>query len=589
MCSATYFPWNLKRICRLVYRRRVAFVALLISQTTCISVAQTPPDAGSLLKQSEPKQQLQLPSTTVEPKNTTRNNTEPNAATIFVRTFILRGNSAVPTSEINEILRKYLNKRLTFNQLQEAIAEIGALYQNRNRLAKVFLPEQEVESGKIEIEIVEARFGTTTIDDRNLKRTQANRIVSIINAHQKSGELIDQLATERALLIAGDIPGVSTSGAFVEGKKQGSTDLALKLSDKQIVSGNAATDNHGARGTGITRYTGVASLDSALGFGETLTADAIKSQGLSFQQITTNLPTDNFGSRFSASYSNMNYRIVSPDFATANLSGLSSKYVATYSHPILRQKRYNLYFLANINHANFTNYANYDRTSQYYVRTASITISGNLSDSLGNGGETSGSISLRHGQVNLNGSPNHNTDATSVRTGGHFNKFEFMIARTQTITDQFALRGAWSQQLSDKNLDSSEKLFLGGPSAIRAYPVNEAGGAHGSVASLEMIYKPRDNIAITTFLDRGEVKLNHDNNYVGAPTQNILVLKGAGLKLYTELENGLSFTAIYSRRIGSNPNPTTSGADQDGSRIVDRIWGSINYKFMDPSSIFKMQ
>ena len=35
---------------------------------------------------------------------------------------------------------------------------------------------------------------------------------------------------------------------------------------------------------------------------------------------------------------------------------------------------------------------------------------------------------------------------------------------------------------------------------------------------------------------------------------------------------GLSLKATYTHRLGSNPDPTSTGDDQDGSHIDNRVW-----------------
>jgi hypothetical protein len=37
-------------------------------------------------------------------------------------------------------------------------------------------------------------------------------------------------------------------------------------------------------------------------------------------------------------------------------------------------------------------------------------------------------------------------------------------------------------------------------------------------------------------------------------------------------QGGASIKATVARRIGNNPNPTTTGNDQDGSMVKNRIW-----------------
>jgi hypothetical protein len=37
--------------------------------------------------------------------------------------------------------------------------------------------------------------------------------------------------------------------------------------------------------------------------------------------------------------------------------------------------------------------------------------------------------------------------------------------------------------------------------------------------------------------------------------------------------------ATWARRLGDNPNPTTTGLDQDGTKKTDRLWVSASLSF----------
>ena len=55
-------------------------------------------------------------------------------------------------------------------------------------------------------------------------------------------------------------------------------------------------------------------------------------------------------------------------------------------------------------------------------------------------------------------------------------------------------------------------------------------------------------------------------------SDNTADLKGGGLSASWTASFGLTLQATASRRIGRNPNPTSTGADQDGSLTMNRFW-----------------
>jgi hemolysin activation/secretion protein len=64
-----------------------------------------------------------------------------------------------------------------------------------------------------------------------------------------------------------------------------------------------------------------------------------------------------------------------------------------------------------------------------------------------------------------------------------------LFSRLQAVADRVAFYGSYSQQFTNKNLDPSEKISLGGPNAVRAYPQGEGAGDNGYYATLELRYR----------------------------------------------------------------------------------------------------
>ncbi len=206
------------------------------------------------------------------------------------------------------------------------------------------------------------------------------------------------------------------------------------------------------------------------------------------------------------------------------------------------------------------------------MNAASASLYGNLFVSFGGGGESTASLTFAQGLLDLAGSPNEAGDAVTARTAGSFRKVSLSLSRLQTLTPHFGLFASLSGQVADKNLDSSEKIYLGGANGVRAYPVNEAGGTDGALLNLELRDRLPANFTVTEFFDWGAVLVNKYDTFAQAPRPNTEQLKGVGLSVGWVAPFGLSLRATLSHRIGSNPDPTITGADQDGSLVMNRVW-----------------
>jgi hemolysin activation/secretion protein len=141
-------------------------------------------------------------------------------------------------------------------------------------------------------------------------------------------------------------------------------------------------------------------------------------------------------------------------------------------------------------------------------------------------------------------------------------------------------------QMASKNLDSSEKFFLGGAQGVRAYPANEAGGSIGQLFTLEwqkQAVVQEQPVTFATFYDAGHVVVNKFNEFATANPINDYSLSGVGFWAGTTMRNrwgGLSLRLTYSHRLGVNPGASSvTGLDQDGTLVINRLWFSLTQTF----------
>src|SRR5690606_29570876 len=103
-----------------------------------------------------------------------------------------------------------------------------------------------------------------------------------------------------------------------------------------------------------------------------------------------------------------------------------------------------------------------------------VGLAGNFFDG---GGRGSNAFALRYtrGYVHLD-ALTRAIDAATADTSGSFGKWTVNLQRLQTFTQAFAIYLSYQGQFADGNLDSAEKLSLGGAYGVRAYPQGEAAG-----------------------------------------------------------------------------------------------------------------
>ena len=551
----------------------LVFLGLVLPLGLAGAFAQTTPDAGALQQQIDRERQQQLPRQLSPSRPEAPPAMQPQAGVVItVREFRFSGNTLLTSDQLQLTVASYLNRPLDFSQLQAATAAVADAYRQAGWVVRAYLPEQKVQDGVVLIQIIEAVFGGVTRETREAQRVASSQILRVVEAHQKKDNLLNSNALDRALLLADDLPGVRVSGALKEGEISGQTNLALKLEDEPFLVGEATLDNMGTRAIGPNRLSVNAYLNSPLRLGDLLSANVAYSSGSDYARMAYTVPVGSVGWRVGANVSYLSYELIASEFKDLNATGTARVSGLEASYPVHRSRLSNLFLNLNYDWKDFYNQSSGSTISDYKVRALIATLTGNLFDQWGGGGANIVSLSAVNGSVNLDGSPNRDADAATTRTQGNFNKWRWLIARQQVVTNDFSLFAQASGQYSKRNLDSSEKFFLGGPSGVRAYPANEGSGATGQLLTLEARLKVMEGVTLTAFRDDGQIVINRNNNFPGAASLNSYRLQGQGLSLSWASSKGASLKATWARRDGDNPNPTPAGKDQDGSLVRDRFW-----------------
>lgn len=553
------------------------FVALFLP---AIATAQTPPDAGVLQQQIDRERQSNMPPRSTPPKAVhPAEMTRKDGVIVTVREFRFVGNTLLGNAQIQPALADYLNRPLDYSLLQEVAAVVANVFREAGWIVQAYLPVQDVTDGIVTIQIIEAVFGGVQLKGSPPTRVSVERVLRVIEAQQPLDQPLHADAVDRALLLADDLAGVVVAGGLREGEKQRATQMDLKMVDEPLVIGEGSFANTGSLSTGSEQFLVSVNLNSPLGLADLLSASLMHSDGSDYLRLGAMFPVGSDGWKVGGSVSHLDYHLITSEFIPLQAKGSSDTSGLEVGYPIIRSRTKNLNFTANLDHKEFDNQASGAITTRYRVETATFGLNGNYVDSLGGGGANTVNFGLINGQVNLDGSPNKATDAATTRTEGSFFKWRYALSRLQVMTSKLAFFAGYSGQIASKNLDSSERFYLGGASGIRAYPTSEGGGAEGNMLNLELRWKLPEGFNLTGFYDCGQVKVNRNNDYVDAPTLNKISLKGAGLTMGWQSKQGLALKAIWSRRIGENPNPTNSGNDQDGTLNTDRVWLTLSQQF----------
>lgn len=515
-------------------------------------------DAGALIRQTEQEIRTQsAPSSFKAQPNKPTSQLKGDEASVLVSGFKFSGNSILADDVLSQSVAPYTNRSLTMNQLRQAVDAVVARYREAGWTVRAYLPKQEIEAGTIKVQVVEAVFGEVSVAGDQPKRVSASSLLNMTQANLDKGRPLHAAQLDRTLLLLDDLPGVAVAGSLVQGQRENETDLVLVATDESLVTGNAIVDNQGALATGSNRLSVNFSINSPLQMGDLVGVNALKTEGSDYQRVSYSRPLGYLGWRAGVHASNLSYNVITSEFAALSAHGKATTSGLDLSYPLIRAQTTNVNLALSYDDKKFDNSSN-GSTKSYGINTYTAQLSANLIDNMAGGGVTNLSLGVTSGDKS---------------DDGRYSKLNLSLSRLQSVTEQLSVYAAVGSQVANKNLDSSEKLYLGGASGVRAYPASEAGGSDGNTLTLELRDRVRHDLTLTGFYDYGHVQVNHDNNIASPALVNSYNLQGYGATLAWQASKAMEIKGTVAQRIGTNPAANVAtGMDGDGTKKITRVW-----------------
>ncbi len=526
--------------------------------------AQVPPDAGQTLQQLQPpiaapresqplKIQAPLDSAPIAP----------GGAAIILNAVKLSGNSVFSEETLRAALGDVTGKTFDLAGLRGLAQRITDVYQAGGYpFARAILPPQDLANGDLRIEVIEGRYGVVQAQgDDSVLAQQATAFLDGL----LPGSVIASAPLERAALLLDDLPGIQTSATMRPGTQAGTGDLIVQVARDQRVRGDIGLDNAGSRYTGKNRVRANVDINSPFLLGDQLTVRALLSEEkLWLGSLGYSLPLGTSGLRGNVGYSHTSYELAK-EFASLHANGTAKVASAGLSYPILRSQKANLTLIATYQSKDL--HDNRDSTQTYESKSSQsmpLALQFDYRDAFD--GITYGSASWTPGKLKLDAGL---TAVDDYKSNGRFHKVNLDVVRLQSLPAGFNLMAHLSWQQANKNLDSSEKLSLGGASGVRAYPSGEATGDEGGLVQLELRY---DAGAYTpyAFMDAGRITVNANPVVAG---DNRRSLSGGGLGLRYQRQAWSADVALAWRSIGGRSLSETN------SDPKPRVWLNVEYRF----------
>lgn len=541
------------------------YVSIVLASTLTAIAA---PDSGSQTKQIEQdiaKKEKELSQKhLVAPKKKASPDTNSVGFKTRVTAFDVSGMASFDSKTvIPSLLKEFLNKELTLSDIRKAADAIQGYYADRGLIARVTVPAQSVENGVVKLLVTEGKAGEVILEDANATKMKGDKLREYLYRSQPKGSVLSMDGLQKGLYILNELPGLSVGSSLLPGAADGFTDILISAKDTVRADGMTFLDNYGSRFTGAVQATAIGSVNDLAGKGlyDQLSARVLKTQGSNYGRLAYSLPVGTSGLKLGINGSKMDYKINTLSSASG-YSGESDSAGVSADYPLIRTKDKNLSLNFTLDRKHYQDKDNSDTViSSRRVNAINSTILGDSSDEYMGGGQSNFSATFTKGDVYSGNNP------------GNYYKTSATASRLQRVDDNWQLFAQATGQKADKNLDSSEKMTIGGSSGVRAYPTGEASADEGMVATAELRRSLGNGLQAVVFYDYGFAHINHDKT-----DTNAYSLSGVGAGI-TYTKNSLISKFQLAKPVGPNKGEQSNGNDSDGLKPSARIWASVQYKF----------
>jgi hemolysin activation/secretion protein len=550
-------------------------------------------DAGSQLRrfqdetqrrmQDSPQKRTTIPDLAPAPSQAAA---AASAAQSYVSGFEVAGVTQFSDNEIAFVLKDFMGRKLSTADIHAAANQLTRHYRKAGyMLAKVFVPPQAFDE-VIRLDVEEGHLEKGGVELVNKgKRVNSDAVRQIFESHLYSDHPLKRNDLERAILLADDLPGTRLGSILYPGTEVGSARLRSVMSDEPLITGNIDIDNFNNRTLGQERLGTTLYLNSPSGAGDQLVTRFVTSgERSNYAYLTYLRPVGGSGMRLGASVDYFNYD-ASALYDQGEVSGHASDVRLYLTYPLIRSRYTNINLRTDLSHyritdrntdnPNFALTANPFAQVERRINRLKISFSGDEThDALPNG-TTLFDVDFVAGQVDVSGNENYqNFDSNGPRTDGGFARFHLRLQRLQHLWGAWSAYASLNGQLASRNLDSSQRLYLGGGTSLSGYPVAEASGDQGGEMHLELrrdIAVPwGGNLQAGLFYSQGWLK-QFKNPWL--PVDNHISLQTTGFQLTQTIANQWVIRGLVGWQTGGeSPVEKLTGNNMDGRNQGYRAW-----------------
>lgn len=552
------------------------YMGLLLMSFTCLlyagpaGIPQTgdipraePPKVLPTVRPAEIKQQ-EKPA--YQPK---KSNLDIN---IRIKTFTFSGNESITSETLNALLTDFTDRDIGINALNQASKRITDYYRKQGYfLAQAYLPTQDIAGDSVQIAVLEGRLGRlnvvadNTLDQPYLQSTGAYAL------DKESAVAEHNLVRNVTILNA--LPGINATAQLNPSDTVGHTDVEISIEQQAKLQAYLGANTYGNPFTKREVLIAGASWHNPAGRGDRVSLNLKRSKnngqrGLDLGYI---IPIHASGTLLNLRYNYIDYKLGGA-FKALGAQGDSQYVDMGIDQPIFRDARKGITFSVA---SAFKEVNDELKTTGFENRRNLVSLDiGLLTDWLTAKGDVSYQLgaNVRTGRVIFKDDLARIIDETGANTAGGFVKYSVSANRIQYFSGGLSLALRANYQRAGKNLDTVEKISIGGINSWRAFAelpsLADSGFVVGGdlrkqIPASESLAKWLVNITPYTFIDLGRGKLNQK----ALDSDNHVKSIHAGIGVDANFKNDWLFSVT-----ASHQNRDFAGVDAENEL---RFWGQL--------------
>ncbi len=481
------------------------------------------PNIGDVLKEVNPpkieKKKSEIPSIILEDEN---KKVFKDGKKILIKDFLILDAKHIKNEELKKIFNPYVNKELSFKEIQSVVDLITKKYRDEGFLvAMAYLPPQNLkeQKGILKIGIIEGHYDKFELNNNSLVKD------SIIQDNLDCAKTIDEgiisrRSLERVLSVVNNTPGVKILNSKIKsGSLVGTSNIVIDTQAEERINGYLVFDNYGSIYTGKNRLMLGVNINSPFDIGDKISISGLssKDKGLLNGSLSYEFPLYKNGLRAEISYSKTTYEL-GDLYEELDAVGEAESLNAMIIYPLLLSSTdtLNSYFKTSYNKMNDeiqSTFSNIEKNSLTAVfgldYSKKMLLFEKYTSFELNTFFTIGKLKFENKQEELR-------DEMGANTNGKFSKINIELQQNTLLTDTLNWKNKISFQhaFGNKNLDGSEDLSIGGVNGVKLYPSGEESAENGYIFNSELIYSLPSfrniNSSVGIFYDIARVYMSRD-------------------------------------------------------------------------------